>query len=597
VVVQADPGKVAAVSERLQHQLTAGVWDTSAVDEDEQVRAAAEIANFALGLSGKRKAARRGGRLSRLVVHFALAATVALSLVVAACGPDNSSTPAVDVASLASASATDVTVAAPTRGSPGRIVDLVLLEPGTDANPWAVLVPRANLTQSNPAPVLVDMVGSDLQAVGGIYSLPAQPVGLGTRDGSSQFLDPLGSATQTGSIQAGDASIQAVTEQVQSWQRDERYQAATRAIAGRPNVLDAAYNAEAAVAAGGTHTYLNGVVLRVDPDNPALQVIDRALLESGTPTRAEDLVLVAIRPEERSLYEPGSVVNLRDVVMDKQQSTVNDQPATFYVANAALSGARVEPTGERVDLQNLLQTRLQRTDADLAVQADELSGTPVAAAATPTLRPAQPPVVVNRYSGPSFVDDFLIWMWLTNGGFYRGPNVVVVNPPPSPRRPSGDYYYTPPASPAASGSASPAGAAQTTSRSTALQSARNAISGQGSGTGGGTAATAKAASESSARVSAATAKAASVAGGVSSASAGKSVSVSSSSGGAPSGSSGGGSSGSSSAARSAGSVSAGARGSASSSGSSGSGGRVGASSSGGFGSSGGGKGISGSGSS
>src|SRR4029077_1301419 len=151
--------------------------------------------------------------------------------------------------------------------------------------------------------------------------------------------------------------------------------------AGQPSVLDAAYNAAAAVSAGGTHTYLNGVVLRVEPDNPVLQVIDRSLLESGAPTRAEDVVYVAIRASERSLYDPGQVVNLRDVVVDKQTTDVNGQPTTVYVANAALDGARVEPTG-KVDLQALLQPRLHRVDQDVALEGQTAAATP-AAGATP----------------------------------------------------------------------------------------------------------------------------------------------------------------------------------------------------------------------
>jgi hypothetical protein len=591
--VRVRPDKVQAVSEQLEQRLAATPWVAEQPADDAEVRAAAEVAAFAIGLSGKRRAARRGGRWSRLLVHFALAATVALSSVIAACGPTDSSPAAIDVSTLSSANASEVTIAAPTRGSPAQFVDLLLLDPGSDASPWAVLMPGASVKQPNPAPVLVDRQGAGLTTVGAVYSLAAQVVSVGTRDGASQFLDALEQAVQTDTNAGADAS--ALLQRVQGvWQRDERFQAATRAIAGQPTVLDAAYNAEAAVTAGGTHDYINGVVLRVDPDNPALQVIDRSLLQSGVPSRAEDLVTVAIRPDQRSLYDPGAVINLRSVVMQKQQSDVNGQSTTFYIANAALDGARVEPTGDRVDLQGLLQTRLQRTDADLAVQAQELSQPGAQAPGVPTPTPGPQPTPqqqvivnnnVNRYSGPSFVDDFLIWMWLSNSGFYRGPNVVIVNPPPSSTRPNGQYYYTPPLSGTSgtsgtSGSTA-AGQSGTASRSTALQSARNAVSGQASGTGGGTAATSKSAADSTARASAATSKSASVAGAVSSSSVGKSTSsVSSAS--------------SSTAARSSGSVSAGSRGSSGSSGSSGSG-RSG--SSGGFGSSGGGKGISGSGSS
>src|SRR5439155_16098931 len=152
--------------------------------------------------------------------------------------------------------------------------------------------------------------------------------------------------------------------------------------------------------AGGTHTYLNGVVLRVEPDKPVLQVIDRALLESGLPTRAEDVVYVAIRSSERSLYEPGQVVNLRDIVMNMQNTDVNGQSSTVYVANAALDGARVEPTG-RVDLQSLLQPRLQRVDQDLTAATQVTAGTPTVPSGTPTpgatnIAPAQPIIVQQR---------------------------------------------------------------------------------------------------------------------------------------------------------------------------------------------------------
>jgi hypothetical protein len=324
-------------------------------------------------------------------------------------------------------------------------------------------------------------------------------------------------------------------------------------------VLDAAYNAAAAAAAGGTHTYSNGVVLRVEPDKPVIEVIDRALLESGAPTRPEDVVYVAIRPSEQSQYNPGTVVNLRDVAVNKQQTDVNGQPTTVYVLNAALDGSRIEPTGT-VDLQSLLQPRLQRVDQDINAQNQVTAGTPAPAPATTnTPAPATQPIIVQQSRGPSFVDDFLIWMWLSNSGFYRGPSVIINNPAPSPTRSSDQLYYSSP--PASSGSApSTVAGQQAASRSTALEASRSAVSGQASGTGGGVAATNKSAADSSARVSAATAKSASVAGDVSASSAGKSIaSVPSSS--------------SSVASRSAGSTSAGTRGSAgtSSSGSSSSG--------------------------
>jgi hypothetical protein len=314
------------------------------------------------------------------------------------------------------------------------------------------------------------------------------------------------------------------------------------------------------------------------------------LLESGRPTRVEDVVYVAIRPSERSLYDPGQVVNLRDVVMDKKATDVNGQSTNVYVANAALDGARVEPT-TRVDLQSLLQPRLARVDQDLAAQTQlaTAAGTPQPAAPSATntpgaLAPVQQPVIVQQgggFRGPSFVDDFLIFMWLSNSGFYRGGGgtTIINNVPYSPSRPSGDVYYSAPPTPSGT-SPSTIASSQAASRSTALEAARTSVSGQSSGTGGGVAATNKSAADSTARVSAATSKSASVAGEVSSASVGKSTASVAS---APA---------SSTASRSAGSVSAGTRGSAGTSSSSGGKG-IGGSSSGGFG----GKGASGGGSS
>ena len=135
--------------------------------------------------------------------------------------------------------------------------------------------------------------------------------------------------------------------------------------------------------------------------------------------------------------------------MDRKTTDVNGQSTTVYVANAALDGARVEPTS-RVDLQSLLQPRLARVDQDLTAQgqAAAAAGTPQAAApgstSTPgALAPVQQPVIVQQrggFGGPSFVDDFLIFMWLSNSGFYRGGGgtTIINNPPFSSSRPSGD---------------------------------------------------------------------------------------------------------------------------------------------------------------
>ncbi|HET6317857.1 MAG TPA: hypothetical protein VFG86_15495 [Chloroflexota bacterium] len=546
---------VDVVSAELEARLAEGPWTPAPA-----VAPATEVAAFALSLSGKRRQARRAGRLGRLIARFALAACLALASVSAACekpdASDEEAAQAIQVMPYASASEASITQSP--RASPAWFTDLLLVDAGSDSQPWATFVPSGG----GDAPILVDHVGSGADQVGTVYRIAAQPVKVGTRDGTSQFLDPLIAAESTGS---GDASQGKAT--VARWQEDERYLAPTRAIAGQPTVLDAAYNAEAAATAGGTHTYLNGVVLRVEGDKPVLQMIDRALLESGKPTRAEDVVYVAIRPEEQSLYTPGQVANLRDVVMDAQKTDVDGQATTMYIVNAALEGARVEPTGATVDLQGLLAPRLQQLDSDLAAQAQESGSQPQAAATPGATVIVQQPVVVNRHN--SFVPDFLLWMWLTNSGFFsRGPTVIVNNPPPSSNR-SGDIYYSPTTS---SGGSSPTTtqSAQTDARNTAIQAARSAVSGQSSGSGGGVAATAKSASETSARTSAATAKAAVVAGAVSAASNGKSISS------APSSSS-------STASRSAGSISAGTRGSVGSSSGSTSIGRPSSGSSGGFG--------------
>lgn len=585
------PDEVHAVAERVDVRLATTVWNLAPAEQvTPDVGAAAEVAVFALRLGGKRRQARLGGRFSRLVVRFSLAACVALASVATACAPPSASpdSTAQAITQLPD-SASSPTITTPPRASPARFTDLVLLDPGGATQPWAVMAARGGDT-----PVLVDRVGAGLDTVGDLYRVAAQPVGIDTRDGPSQFLDPLQPAVSTGAdTQAASATRDQL---VQQWGQDERYLAATRAIAGQPTVLDAAYNAAAASAAGGTHTYLNGVVLRVEPDNPVVEVIDRALLESGQPTKAEDLVYVAVRASETSLYEPGQVVNLRDVVMDKQTTDVNGQATTVYVANAALDGARVELM-DRVDLLALLRPRMDVINQDLAAQ-DQLANAAAAPAPgstpMPTITsggapaPVQQPIIVQQShnNGSAFIGDFLIFMWLTNGGFYRGGGgTTIINNYPvyNGGRPPGSVYYAP--SPGASGSApSTLASSQAASRSTALEAARSSVSGQSSGTGGGVAATNKSAADATSRVSAATAKSASAAGAVSASSAGKSIAS------VPSGSS------SSTASRSAGSTGSAGSSSGSSSGGKGIGGSSSSSSgSGSSGSSGGfgGKGVSG----
>jgi hypothetical protein len=493
-----------------------------------------------------------------------LAACVALASVAAACDKPDASPEATQTAinALPSVSAAAAAITAQPRASPAQFTDLLVVDAGSASQAWVVA------QTGGGAPILVDRVGAGLDSVGATFQLAAQPVAVGTRDGPSQFLDPLQPATLAGS------SVQAVNRQVleQRWSQDERYLAAARAIAGQPTVLDAAYNAAAAVAAGGTHTYLNGVVLRVEPDKPVLEVIDRTLLESGVPTRAEDMVYVAIRSSEQSLYNPGQVVNLRNVAMSGQSTDVNGQPTMVYTANAALDGARVEPTGN-VNLEALLQPRLQRVDQDvLASQTG--TPTPTQTAGPAAAAPAQPIIVQQRAAGPSFIDDFLIFMWLSNTGFYRGPSVIINNPPPASYRSGGDIYYSAPPTPGGS-TPSTVASSQAAARSTALRASRSAVSGQAAGTGGGVAATNKSAADASSRVSAATAKSASVASDVSASSVGKSI------GSVPSASNG-------TASRSSGTTSAGSRGSAGVSSSGGSGGKGISGAGGGFGGKGGG---------
>ena len=516
---------LSAVSAGIEQRLTEDAWSapwlrpgarSGDLPFQPTTEATAEVASFALALSGKRRTARRAGRLSRLVVHFALAASLALASLAAGCskpdaGPE-ATAQAVQQLETVPGSAAVITAAA--RASPARYTDLLLVTPSSDSQPWAVMAPS-----DGTAPVLVDGQQAGLTTQGAAYSIPAHAIPVGTRDGPTQFLAPDAPAQQTADG-SGTSATGIEGQVIAPWRLDERFAAATRAIAGQPTVLDAAYNAAAAVQAGGTHTYTDGVVLRVDPSTSSVQLIDRGLLQSMKPTRPEDTVFVAIRPEEASLYNPGQVVTLRDVVMTAQSADVQGQQQTFYVANAALQGARLEPT-DTVDLQGIFNQRLQLTDADLAAQA----GTPAAATSTPAAAPTpapgatpQQPIIVERGGGgPSFLEDFLIWTWLTQPRYYSGSGVTIINPPAS--RAGGSYYYTPPTT---APPQSPAPQGQAT-RGAAIQASRSAVSGQASGTGGGVAATNKAAADSSARASAATAKGAALAGTVGAASAGKST--------------------------------------------------------------------------
>src|SRR5438034_9361112 len=77
---------VDVVSAELEARLAAGPWT-----REPDVGPATEVAAFALSLSGKRRQARRGGRLGRLIARFALAACLALASVAAACDKPDAS--------------------------------------------------------------------------------------------------------------------------------------------------------------------------------------------------------------------------------------------------------------------------------------------------------------------------------------------------------------------------------------------------------------------------------------------------------------------------------------------------------------------------
>src|SRR5207237_7816386 len=121
------------VSERARRRLDPQPWVVPEPSSD-PADAAAEVAAFALGLSGKRRAARRGGRVSRLLLHFALAATLALASVAAACEKPNASPEetATALQQLAPVNASEATITAPARAGPARFTDLLLLDAGSD---------------------------------------------------------------------------------------------------------------------------------------------------------------------------------------------------------------------------------------------------------------------------------------------------------------------------------------------------------------------------------------------------------------------------------------------------------------------------------
>src|SRR6059058_378038 len=93
------PDELHAVAERVDARLASSAWNLAAAEQVEaDVSAAAEVAVFALNLAGRRRQARRGGRFSRLVVRFALAACLALATVASACDQPNANPEATAIA-------------------------------------------------------------------------------------------------------------------------------------------------------------------------------------------------------------------------------------------------------------------------------------------------------------------------------------------------------------------------------------------------------------------------------------------------------------------------------------------------------------------
>src|SRR6185437_1855805 len=150
---------VLTIAQRVNARLGQSVWDTSALPVASDMDAAAEVALFALELSGKRRQARRGGRFGRLVVSFALAACVALSAIAAGCDKPDATAQETQTAidTLSSASGSQVSLTAQPRASPGLFTDMLLLDAGSDSHPWAVLQ-----ASGSDSPILVDRVGAGL---------------------------------------------------------------------------------------------------------------------------------------------------------------------------------------------------------------------------------------------------------------------------------------------------------------------------------------------------------------------------------------------------------------------------------------------------
>ena len=305
--------------------------------------------------------------------------------------------------------------------------------------------------------------------------------------------------------------------------RDPRHQ-------GEPTVLDAAYNAEAAATTPVelTPTERRRPARRARTSR-SCKSIDKALLESGLPTRAEDIVYVAIRPSEQSLYEPRQVVNLRDVVMDRSRPTSTADPTTVYVANAALDGARVEPDGQGdVNLPSLLQPRSAVASTRTSLPRPRTRGLSGARSQASPAAPARCPGTADgdrqNVRRSSYVDDFLIFMWLTNSGFYRGPSVIIEQSAGSTTRLAATCTTRRRRPTVARAPRRRRGLAQAVPRATALQASRSLSRDSPAARAAASPPPTSPPPTRPLRVSAATTKAASVAGAVGSASAGKSIS-------------------------------------------------------------------------
>ena len=87
-----------------------------------------------------------------------------------------------EISSVALPSGTQASISqAQSRASPAQFSDMVLVDAGSDSQPWAVLLPK-----SGGDPILMDRVGSGADQVGTVYKVAAQPVIVGTRDADNK---------------------------------------------------------------------------------------------------------------------------------------------------------------------------------------------------------------------------------------------------------------------------------------------------------------------------------------------------------------------------------------------------------------------------